>query len=117
MISESIVVKDIEWDVSSEDAADAIWDMNGDEQSRVIGIPLDELEEMNNSELTDAIYDAIYADPSIIYEIFDLPSEEEISFSELDFTDGESLKESVIDWLENEYGWLINHINLIINKR
>lgn len=49
MISESIVVKDIEWDVSSADAADAIWDMDGDEQSRVLGIPFDELEEMDNN--------------------------------------------------------------------
>lgn len=64
------------------------------------------------TRLTDVIYDAIYADPSIIYEIFDLPSEEEIPFSVLDFTDDESLKESAIDWLEDEYGWLINHINL-----
>lgn len=116
MISESVVVEDIEWDVSSDDAADTIWDMDGDEQSRILGIPLDALEEMDKYAFTDAIYDTIYADPDIIYEIFDLPLEEEIPFSMLDFTDDESLKESAIEYLEEKYGFLINKLTILWHK-
>ena len=109
-----MIVKNIKWDVDTEDILEKIDTMSTDELADIVGVSVDYFENMDEEEQKDYVLDYVYHTPNtyadFLEDVFELPKEVELPESfvehlEQDYAKGYSVNyaEEISDWLTDRF--------------
>ena len=109
-----MIVKNIKWDVDTEDILEKIDTMSTDELADIVGVSVDYFENMDEEEQKDYVLDYVYHTPNVyadfLEDVFELPKEVELPESfvhhlEQDYAKGYSVNyaEEISDWLSDRF--------------
>ena len=103
-----IVVKNIDWNIDPDEAVEILLDnISVADAAKVVGMDPMAFLKMPIDELKDVIKDSYRHKPGAFYDLLDLPEMMEIPSDT--FTEDPTADE-VKEWLEEEYGYFINHL-------